>query len=235
MTRLRPRTCLVIAVVALLIGFLPLRLAVAWAGVSDRGVSARAVGGTIWSGRLDGLRVGALDVGTLDVGHNPFALLAGRASMRFDRVDDAAAPFGGRIVRGFGGFAVQDVAGSVAGGSIAGLPIERVTFVKFDAQFNDERCLRAGGEVRAELGLRIMGLSLRHGLAGTARCEGGALLLPLAGESGMERATLRLWPDRRYQLQIGVSDPDPLVAAALARGGFVNRGGGWVREVRGQF
>lgn len=215
--------------------FLPLRLALALAGAGESGLSARSAGGTIWSGRLVEARLGSIDLGTLDVGLHPLPLLLGRARIGFTRFDSPAAPFSGTAETGLGGWAIRDVSGAFIGGDFGDLPVERIIAERVSISFSSDRCIAASGRVRVILGTQIAGLALRNGLSGTARCDGGALLLPLVGDSGIERLTIRVTGDGRYSGQLGVNSADPLVAAALTAVGFGQRGGGYLRRFEGRF
>ncbi len=240
LTRLWPSTrhgwlLLIGVALAALIAFLPLRLALALAGAGESGLSARSASGTIWSGRLVEARLGSIDLGTFDVGLHPLPVLTGRARVGFTRLDSPAAPLSGTAETGLGGWALRDVTGTSIGGDFGDLPVERIITEQMTVSFSGNRCTTASGRVRLLLGTQIAGLALRNGLSGNARCDGGALLLPLVGDSGIERLTIRVTGDGRYTGQLGVNSADPLVAAALAAAGFGPRGGGYRRSFAGRF
>jgi general secretion pathway protein N len=190
----------VLAIIAAIL-FLPLRLALA---LADTSMTAQQASGTIWSGRLEDARIGALGLGTLDVGLDPIALLTGRAALDFARIDAAAPPLSGRIGAGLGGRFVERLTGTLPGGMIGELPVEQLTLDAVSVRFSGSDCAEASGRVRLTLATQIAGITLRNGMAGTARCDGDVLLLPLTGDSGVERLTLRLSGDGAYIAALSV-------------------------------
>lgn len=226
---------LIVLIVIAALAFLPMRLAAAMVGLDQRGVTARSVGGTVWNGRFEQVRVGGMALGTIDAGLQPLGLLLGRARFDIARTDDPTAPLTGAIEVGRTRAAVIHLTGATIGGSLGDLPLERVAFDDLSLLFDNGRCVSASGTMRLTLAIRFAGMSISNGLAGQARCDGDALLLPLTGESGLERMTIRLTSDRRYTVQFGVNGADPLLAAALSAAGFSNRGGAYLRDMRGQF
>jgi general secretion pathway protein N len=192
---------LILLAMAAGIAFLPLRLALA---LIDAPVSAQEASGTIWSGRLTQARAGALNLGTLDVGLAPLALLTGQAQVDFTRIDSGAAPLSGRIGTGLGGRYVDGVSGTMSGGEIGDLPIENVQLDQFSVRFTGDRCVAASGRVRLSLATSFAGLTLRSAMSGTARCDGDALLLPLVGDSGLDRLNIRLSANGNYVASLGV-------------------------------
>lgn len=223
----------IVALVLLaLIVFLPLRLAI---GMAGPGVTARAATGIVWSGRLDQARIGGMDVGTVDVGLAPLSLLLGRARFAFARAGgDGVQPLSGAIETGLGGRAVDGLTGTMLGGSIGGLDLDRVAFDGFTARFAGGACTLAAGRVTIVPAIDLPGLNLANGLSGAARCNGRALELPLVGQSGMERLTLTLLPDGSYSAKVAVQGNDPTLATGLAATGFVSDGASFVRTWRGQ-
>lgn len=186
--------------VALLI-FMPLRLALGLAGTGAGGLTARSAGGTVWSGRLIDARIGSIDVGTIDTSLRPLPLLLGR--LRFDGERTGGAPLAGSAETGWGRRAIHELTGTLSGGRIGDVPIEQVTMDALTVIFSGGRCAEASGRVRIVLGFDIAGVALRNGLSGVARCDNGALLLPLTGDSGVERLVLRITGDGRYSGTLG--------------------------------
>ncbi len=195
-----------IAIVALLI-FMPLRLAVELAGISDAGMSARAAGGTIWSGRLSDTRLGLMDLGTLDTALRPLPLLLGR--LRIDGTRVGGAALSGSAETGWGRRAVHDLTGSLSGGRIGDVPVEQLSLEAVTVVFSGRRCIEASGRVRLVLALDLAGAATRNGLSGVVRCDSGALLLPLTGDSGVERLRLRIDGDGGYTGTLGSSAATP--------------------------
>lgn len=221
-----------LCIVALLF---PLRLALALAGADRAGLSATHVNGTIWDGAAQGLSIGGVPVGNVETGLDPLRLLTGRIQMAFARADgDPAGPLSGYVATGFGGRDIA-VAGAVDGPHGSPLPIRSIQFDGFAASFDGTRCTRASGTVRVTLALRIAAIDLSHALTGPVRCNGDALQIDLGGQSGMERLTLSLGADRRYDARLSIRASDPLVAAALAGAGLEAQGDGFGYRFSGSY
>lgn len=221
--------------VALMV-LLPMRLALGWLDVDDRGLSARKAEGSVWLGSLTETRLGDAPVGDLSAGLNPLQLLVGRA--RVDVAADEDKP--GGLVGGIGvsrtSAGLDDMTGALPVGAVfAPLPIDTLELGDVSVLFEAGQCERAEGRVKATLAGDIAGLNLAGGLSGNARCEGGALLLPLQGQSGMEQLMLKLFEDGRYELDLIVRSTDPALGARLASAGFVQAQGGYVLAARGRF
>ncbi len=215
-----------IAGVALL-ALLPLRLVLGLAG-GDGTLSAEAVEGSAWSGRVGGLFVGRLPLGTLDVALRPLPLLLGRAEFGFERsAAPAAAPLRAIARTGGGGIAVRQATGEIAlAGAMAPLPVRTIRLADFHVAMADGACREASGSV----GLVLPGLGpllpADTALAGEARCEGGALVVPMVGPSGMERLLLRVTGDGRWTAELLLSNLPADVSAPLLQAGFKGRPGG---------
>ena len=202
------RRALLIAafVIALIISF-PMRLALGAIGLGDSGVSAREVRGSVWFGRLTEARAGTIPLGDVSASLSPVQLLVGRA-----RVDlDGKGPDGVRGAVGVSrnSFGIDDVTAKLqAGSSFAPLPLSTIDLTDLSVRFADGQCQRASGRVRANLEGALAGVRLGGGLTGNARCDGGALLLPLVGESGMEQVMLRIRQGGRFTADIAVRQGD---------------------------
>lgn len=194
-------------ILAALLLFLPLRLALGIAG--DTGLAARAAGGTVWSGRLIDAQLGAMAIGTLDTRLRPLSLPLGR--LRFDAERLGGAPLAGSGEFGWNRRAVHDLTGTISGGALGDVPLEQVQVEALTVVFNGGRCIEARGRVRLVPGLDMAGAALRNGLSGTARCDNGVLLLPLAGDSGLERLVLRVRGDGRYSGTLGTGSAAPVL------------------------
>ncbi|MFM6853735.1 MAG: type II secretion system protein N [Sphingopyxis sp.] len=227
--------CALVCALALLV-FLPMRLALGMIGLADMGGTARGAHGLVWGGYVEKLRFSGLDVGTVDVGLAPAPLLMGRAQLAFTRAaQPGTPPLSGTLESGWGHRAVRDVQGVINGDGSGALPVDRVTFDQLSVQFRDGACVAASGRVRLALGLRVAGLVLRNGLSGQARCAGRALLLPLTGESGMERLLLTIEGDGQYSARIIIRAADPILGAALSIAGFSSTAEGFAKNMRGHF
>jgi general secretion pathway protein N len=191
------RVALFLALLALaLILFLPLRLA-----LSSSGLTARETSGTIWSGRLKEARLGPAALGDLEARLAFLPLLAGRARLEVER--DSAAP--DRFVGAFGFGANRRSAESVTGvvpveGMFGALPVASLELTDVTIRFRDDTCEEAEGLVRATLAGAQPGMPTS--LSGAARCDRGALLLPLASGAGDEGVTLRLFGDGRWSAEL---------------------------------
>jgi general secretion pathway protein N len=131
---------------------------------------------------------------------------------------------------------VDDLSGRLSlGTALAPLPIPVVELDNVTARFGRGECLHAQGRVRASLGAAIGGLALPSGLSGEARCDGGMLLLPLAGQSGMEALDLRIGADGRYRATFRVRPSDDAARDRLVAAGFQLGEGGYLLAVDGTF
>jgi general secretion pathway protein N len=205
------RTWLALACILItaLVIFMPLRFAFGLSGISESGLTARSASGTIWSGRLNVARIGPLELGTLDTVLRPLPLLLGR--LRFDGARTEGAPLSGSVETGWGRRAVHDLTGNLAGARLGDVPVEQLSFESLTVIFSNGRCIEASGRVRAIFGLDIAGVTLRNGMSGTARCDNGTLLLPLIGDSGLERLMLRVQGDGRYTGTLGTGSSASLL------------------------
>jgi general secretion pathway protein N len=223
--------------VAALLALLPMRLVLGAAGVGDVGLSARAAEGSVWAGRLRDTRAGGLDLGDLDAGVLPLGLLLGRARIALASPGQGAArTLSGAVMLSRHGAGVDALSASLpAAGLFPPLPVTQLDMEEVSVRFRDGGCERAEGRVRATLAGTIAGLPLASVMAGTARCDGRALLLPLASAAGTERADLRLQANGRYAADLVMRAPDPATAAKLAALGFTPAGGGYRLSIDGRF
>ena len=219
---------------AALIGLLPLRLVLGWAGLGDQGLSARRVDGVLWGGQLVEARFGDLVLGDLDARLAFLPLLVGRARVELDGA--GMRPFHGAVTVGRHAMGVEDMTGSLATGQLfAPLPVTTLDLDDVSVTFRDGRCAHAEGRVRATLAGEAAGVPLPPTLSGPARCEAGALLLPLASQAGSETATLRVTGDGRYHAEFALRPSDPAVAVRLERAGFIGGPAGYRLGVEGRF
>ena len=103
------------------------------------------------------------------------------------------------------------------------------------AHFADGLCTSAEGLVKANVPGDIAGVALPGGLSGNARCDRGALLLPLASQSGMEALNIRLFEDGRYEIELAVKPADDAMRDRLIQSGFALGTNGYALRVRGTF
>ncbi|HUQ14310.1 MAG TPA: type II secretion system protein N, partial [Novosphingobium sp.] len=195
--RLSARTKLVLAAlfVAALVIALPMRLALAWA--APRALTARTVEGTVWSGLIGDMRLGALPVGDVTAGLRPLPLLIARRELSVERLSPAGtAEFSAIVAGGSGWASLRDVQGQVPLGEGFGqLPATALGFRDFHFATEAGRCREADGQISLILAPLSELIPTPVALSGTARCDKGALYVPMSGPSGMEKLFVRLEPD----------------------------------------
>lgn len=233
---MRPRPSLVAALLLVggflfvLIALFPLRVALDCLDFDRQGLSARTVTGSIWAGALHDARLGPVALGDMKARLRPLPLLLGRASMVLER-DDAARPLEGVVSLSRGGFALDDVTGSLDNVlAAAPVPIARLDFDDVDLRFDEGRCKSAAGSVRAAIALPLGSAELR----GDLRCTAEGLLIPLAGPSGTQRADLLVRADGRYRIGLRIPASDPAAARLLGAIGFRASPAGHVLNVEGR-
>lgn len=215
-----------------LIALLPLRLALSWLDIDSLGLSARQAEGSVWLGGLKEARIGDAPLGNLSAGLSPFQLLVGRARMDVSNGQDLEGGIG--VSRTSTG--IDDLTGVIPVAAVfAPLPVETLDLSDVSVRFDDRQCARAEGQVKAALSGDIAGIPLAQGLTGNARCEGGALLFPLTGQSGMERLALKLFADGRYTLDLSIRPGDPALGERLSASGFRPTQQGYTLGVQGRF
>ncbi len=222
-----------ISLIALLALF-PLRVALDVTNFSRIGLSARQVAGTIWYGRLGDLHLGGRPLGTFEVALNPAALLLGRASMQFHRLDGIEGPLDGKLVVG-GRRGVMGVSGRVAVGDMfAPLPIEALEFDDFTILFRGGVCVEARGRLTPIVAIPILGTQFSSGLQRSVRCDGERARVTLAGASGRERIEFYVQSSGAYRGWMSVRDAPPDAAIALSLFGFRPSAQGMTLSVNGQ-
>ncbi len=236
MTRRRRIALLVAVAAALALFFMPLRLALALALPDGGALSARAAGGTIWSGSMVDARVGPLPLGDVATGLRFLPLLTGRLSLSIAPLNAAAGGLSATLERRWGRTEIRGLSGNISGGAIAGLPVDMVTLSDVSLGWSGEgACTHASGSARAMLPAGLGLLTLRNGLTGQLRCQRGDLVVTLTGDSSMERLTLRLGRDGRYDGALTIAANNASMAAALAAAGFSGQAAGMTRRYRGRW
>lgn len=224
------------ALLLALIVFLPLRLVLGWLQLDSQGLSARAAPGSVWLGRLSEARFGDAPLGDLSAGLSPVQLLVGRARVDLAGTDETAPPMKGALGVSRNSFGIDDMSAAIPVGAVfAPLPVETLDLSDVSARFVDGQCDRAEGRVRATLSTDIAGLGFGQGFSGNARCSGGALLLPLQGQSGMERLAITLSDNGSYELDLSVRTADPAIGPRLMLAGFRQIQDGYVFSLKGRF
>lgn len=216
-----------------LLAFLPLRLVLDWLDVGDHGFAARETRGSVWYGALADVQLGSVQLGTVQARLRTLPLLIGRARVDLMRGGDIDPLVGAATVTP-NSFGLDDVTARLGlGAALAPLPVGSVDLRDVTARFADGRCDEADGLVTAQVAGQMAGLALPGGLSGTARCDAGALLLPLASQSGMETLSLRLWPNGRYRADLALRLNDPAIAPRMTALGFTATATGYRRRVEG--
>jgi len=217
-----------------LLALFPLRVALDATDVARVGLTTRQVAGTIWYGRLGDLHLGDRPLGTFEVALNPGALLLGRASMTFERLDGIDGPLGGRLVVG-SRRGVVDVDGRVAVGDIfSPLPIEALEFKDFTVLFRDGVCVEAAGQVTPVVAIPVLGIQFGSGLSGVMECDGQRARVTMASGSGRERIEFYVRSTGAYRGWMSVRDAPPDAAIALSLFGFRPSPQGLTLSVDGQ-
>lgn len=209
-------------VIAIVVQF-PLRLA----GLDRFGVTARAARGTVWNGHLDAAHLRGISLGDVAVGLSPTALLTGIL-----RLDFAGAAVNGALVGRAGGGGATGITGRIGPLQIGGLPVTALTFDAVDIGFAEGRCSIAAGTLRLQ---PAAGLAADDALVGTPRCDGTAVLLPLASASGKARLEVRVEADRRYQATLALDEVTDIQRSALLAAGFQATPTGLSLTVEGAF
>lgn len=229
------RLFVVCALLFALVALFPLRLALDWLSLDERGFAAREARGSLWLGALSEAQFGSVELGDLQASLRTLPLLVGRARVDLERGGDEA-PLEGSITIARHDFGVDDVTGALdVGSAFAPLPIASLDLTDLSAHFSDGQCSRAEGLVKANVAGDVAGLSLPAGLSGNVRCDEGALLLPLASQTGMEALDIRLFEDGRYEVDLAVRPADDMIRDRLLASGFGLTNNGYVLSASGRF
>lgn len=211
---------------SLALGFLAGMLALAPAAlfVPAPPLAALRVEGSLWRATLAGATLGQLRLGDIALQLQPAAILQGRLQWQ------AQGLVSGQIWRGFARAGVGRLNGRMEGSPLPGLPLAGVSLADVMATLDGAgRCQAAGGQVVADLALPLAG---QRQLAGAPRCEGAALLLPLASSDGRVRLDVSSNAGR-WTAKLVVAGTGPGEAAALMAAGFRSEAGTHVKEETG--
>ncbi len=215
---------------------LPLRVAAGWFDMGGRGLAAREAEGSLWFGRLREAQFGPVLLGDVDARLNILPLFLGRARLSLHRDETAGGPLDGAILVTRNSFGLEDMTGQLRTGSLFGpLPIATLDLEDVSVRFEGDQCESAEGQVRAGLAGDVAGLGLPSGLSGALRCQDGAAMLPLAGQSGMEQVNISIRASGRWRAEILLRPTDPAAIQRLTAAGFVPGAGGYVRRIDGSF
>ncbi len=227
---------ILLAVIAVALFFLPLRLAVGMAGLEGSRFSAKAISGSVWSGRIEGAQVGPFALGDLDAGVRFLPLLTGKLLMDLERpAADGDDGLVATIGKSGHSLLVENVTTVLGiGRQLAPLPASAIDLRDVNISFAGGRCQSASGQVRVSLDANIPGLDLKQGLLGNAICQDGVLVLPLQSGSGMEQLTLKLEGNGYYTARLFLSGSDRAWTLLLPTLGFRNVPDGYAIKVAGQ-
>lgn len=216
---------------AALIIFMPLRVA-----VGGEGVAARKVEGILWDGSIRDLRVGQLAIGDVNARLKFWPLFLGRAQILLSRGDAPFSPgLEGSVTRRPSGFSVDNMRASFpAGQFFAPLPAQNIELQNFSVRFGAGRCMIADGSVRLTLPGGIPGFDVANGMLGKLRCNNGDLLVPLSSQSAMERVDIRVKGDGSYTATIFLGGDRLDQSAALGAVGFRAVAGGQRMVLKGR-
>ncbi len=208
----RARIWAVVAIIVALIATFPLHVAFSLLGLKGMGATARSLRGPVWWGRAEELAIGGVRLGTVNVFLEPFHLLIGQAQVELIRVNGQPDDLLGAVVVGPGVRGLVRVTGSVPLGSTLGsLHYHTRELREVSVRFSGGRCVEAEGRVRGTVSATFSGLDLANGLSGDARCDGEALLIPLASQSGQERIDLRIRGNGAYEASMRIRTNDPVL------------------------
>lgn len=235
----RPRlaaTALALFVLMLLV-FLPLRAALGWADLGARGIGAREATGLVWAGTIKDLTVGETSIGNVDAGLKPLPLFLGQLRFKMERTGSIGRPpVDAELFSGLGRFGISNANLTLPASSLFGsLPLGEFTLQNVDVRFTGNRCVHAEGTIRASVNAVLPGLDLPGGMVGTLRCEGSALLVPLASQTGLETLDIRVAGDGSYRTRLKLGGDRANVAGALAAAGLIQTGDGFVLEGEDRF
>ncbi len=218
-----------------LVALLPLRLALHWFGLDSHGFTARQARGSVWLGGLSEAQFGSVALGDLQTRLSSLPLIIGRARIDLKR-NDPSNPLTGATTVARHSFGLDDMSARLdVGSAFAPLPIASLDFSQVTAHFVDGACGMASGLVKATIAGDVAGIQLPGGLSGNARCDNGALLLPLVSPPGTEALNLRLRQDGNYQVQLAVRPSDDAMRDRLVASGFQLGATGYVLNADGTF
>jgi general secretion pathway protein N len=199
-----------------LAALLPLRFALGWLGYADKGLAAREATGSVWLGALTEARFGTVSLGDVATRLRFLPLLIGRARLDLQQADDGLR---GAVTVSRHGFGIDDATGRIEAEALADLPPPTLDLADLSVRFADGMCVHAEGLVKARFAGELVGVSLTAGFSGEARCDGPAVLLPLASQSGGDRLDVRLFADGRYRIDAALR-PGGLPYSARFEGKF---------------
>lgn len=187
-------------------------------------LAATEVTGSLWQAELIGAMLGQMPLGDVGLALQPVALLQGRLNWQ------SQGALNGQIWRSFTAGGVSGLTGRLNGSPMPGLPLSGIDLADVMATLDGAgRCEAAGGQVTADLALPLAG---QRQLAGAPRCDGAALLLPLASSDGRVRLDVSSSVGR-WTARLVVAGAGPGEAAALVAAGFRSEADTLIKEAGG--
>ncbi len=229
MTRSRMILLGVAALVVFAVALFPLSVALALFAPRDNGISARLSSGPVWSGILYDAALAEIPLGNVRLSLRPLPLLIGQP--RFGIV---APAFSGTLALASTRRGLEDATGTIdLSQRLKPLPIGRFTLDKVSVVFAGDRCLRGEGRIQTGVAGDVGGLVLPGGMSGALRCDAGALLLPLVGQSGLERLDLRITGQGKWRGELTIRTTDVATIAKLTASGFSPGADGYRLRIAG--
>ena len=221
----------VIGLIALLALF-PLRTALGLSDFGRIGFTARQVAGTIWYGRIGDLQLRSQPLGTFEVQLDPLALMLGKISMKFNRLEDPNGVLNGRLIAGLSR-GVEDVNGRLqVGDMFAPLPLRALDFRNLTVRFRNGQCVEARGEVTPVIFAPVPGFDFA-GLTGKIECDGERARVRMAPGAG-QSIEFYVHSSGSYRGWITVRNLAPPLAGALRLIGFKPTSEGMTLSVDGR-
>jgi general secretion pathway protein N len=202
---------------AALVVLIPMRLF-----LGDGALSARAVRGSIWSAEIEDAHLGAIPLGNMTAG------LGWPGLLRFqdgNRISGSLSPWSD-------GVAVKELNGKIAL-SAATPYAQEAELLGLSVDFAQDGCKTAKGRVRVQLAKVIAGIPMGQMLVGSPKCDGSALVLHLASQSGLEQVTLTQPPTGGTTTVVILRPTDREAAAALLAAGFAETPTGYRLTISG--
>ena len=217
------RAALFVALFALcLAATYPLSSAIALLALDARGLTARAATGAALSGQLLDARFGSLGLGSPAARISLPALLVGEAKLILAAPE--GAPFSGKLTGSRNGVGLQDIEANLPLADL-GIPFAgTVSMRDVDIRFENGQCVEAEGDISTD----ALGASAaEYGMpavtmAGSPRCEGEQVVLPLSGSSGGMRGDLEIYLGLSGAATgaLTISGMDPAMTTMLQGYGF---------------
>lgn len=213
---MRRALALIVGLAAGLLALMPARLL-----LPAPPLSAARVDGSIWRARLANAGLGNARLGDVSIALAPAAILQGRAQWTM------SGAMNGSLWRSLAGGGGEGLTGNLTGAPLPGLPVAGVQMNGVSLVVDGRgRCQSASGTITVMLATALAG---QRSVSGAARCDGVALVVPMA--SGDARVRLDLSATAvGWQARLNISGANPAEAAGLAGAGFRSEAGALVRE-----